>query len=299
MDKSSILRALLASPFITGLDEEITMRISVLNLHNSAEPALIFCQSHAVGWIRIDGDNAIWRYGNMLTGESSLSRSLGHPLQDGGRVVARAFEEAWEELNPDWSPPPPKGREPEYFAARIENGQFNSMPPRPAPNVVSAAPKSQPSLPLPGAPTDSPYETEFNPYRHDRTRYPAAPGFRDQQLDGRILETVQPAVAPAVIGGVALFVAVLPMPYEFYVLLRWIVPAMAIWMCTIANGHKRTSWVIVFALIAILWNPLIPVEMPRGFWALPDLIGAALFAVAGVGLKASKPALRTGSSSSS
>lgn len=136
------------------------------------------------------------------------------------------------------------------------------------------------------------YETEFSPYVHSTARHPAAPGYTERHLDGRILETVHPAVMPASIGGAALVLAILQMPYEFYVLLRWVVPAMAIWICTIASGQKRTGWVVVFTLVAVLWNPLIPFEMPRSAWVLPDIIGAILFARAAANLPASKPSLR-------
>ncbi|MDQ1053068.1 hypothetical protein QE394_000996 [Arthrobacter sp. SORGH_AS 212] len=139
---------------------------------------------------------------------------------------------------------------------------------------------------------NSPYETEFNPYRHDSIRRPAAPRITEQQLDGRILETVYPAAAPAAIGAIALVLAILPMPYEFYVLLRVAVPAMAIWICTIAGGQKKTGWVVSLALAAVLWNPIIPVEMPRNAWAFLDILGAAVFSLAGYNMPASQPALR-------
>lgn len=126
---------------------------------------------------------------------------------------------------------------------------------------------------------------------HDRTRHPAAPGYSEKQLEGRVLETLHPAVIPSSIGAVAMFMAILPMPYEFYVLLRWVGPAVAIW--TVAGGQKKTGWVAVFALVTVLWNPLLPVEMPRSSWVFLNVAGLALFAAAGAQLKASKPALRT------
>jgi hypothetical protein len=147
---------------------------------------------------------------------------------------------------------------------------------------------------VPPASSESPYETEFNPFRHDSIWKPAAPGFTEQQLDGRILETVHPAAVPAWVGAIALFLAILSMPYEFYVLLRLVVPAMAIWVCTIAGGQKKTGCVVVFTLAAFLWNPLMPIELPRGAWAFPDIVGAILFGVAAAQMPASKPSLHKG-----
>ncbi|AOT05732.1 DUF6804 family protein [Arthrobacter sp. U41] len=95
---------------------------------------------------------------------------------------------------------------------------------------------------------------------------------------------------PAIIGAFFLLVGFLGAPYEFYVVLRWAVTSMAIWMCTIASGQKRTVWLVAFIGVALLFNPLIPIYMTREFWVLPDLIGVALFATAGGKLRASRPA---------
>lgn len=44
-----------------------------------------------------------------------------------------------------------------------------------------------------------------------------------------------------------------------YVLVRWLTPAVVIWMCAPANGHKRTGygWVVLFTLMTILRNLLV------------------------------------------
>jgi hypothetical protein len=131
---------------------------------------------------------------------------------------------------------------------------------------------------------------EFSPYLHTWERHPAANGFSEQQLDEIPLITVYPAVIPSVIGAFFLLVGFLGAPYEFYVVLRWAVTSMAIWMCTIARGQKRTVWVVAFTGIALLFNPFIPVNMTREFWVLPDIFGVVLFASAGGKLRASRPA---------
>lgn len=143
---------------------------------------------------------------------------------------------------------------------------------------------------VPAAGFTRPGPVEFSPYLHTRERFPAAKGFTEQHLDDVPLITVYPAVVPAIIGGFFLLVGWLGAPYEFYVVLRWAVTAMAIWMCTIASGQKRTFWVVVFTSMALLFNPIIPLVMTREFWVLPDMIGVALFATAGGKLRASRPA---------
>ncbi|MET3934857.1 DUF6804 family protein [Arthrobacter sp. OAP107] len=135
----------------------------------------------------------------------------------------------------------------------------------------------------------------YDPTQYSTDRWPAAPGFTEEELNGVPLITVHPAAVPAAIGAVFLMLAVAGgAQYEFYVVLRWAVTAMAIWMSVVASALKRTPWVVVFVAIALLFNPLIPVYATRSFWAPFDLAGFVLFWVAGVKLRASKPALSTG-----
>lgn len=74
-------------------------------------------------------------------------------------------------------------------------------------------------------------------------------------------------------------------PYDYYVLLRWIVCAVATW--TAVELHSRTAvlnlptW--LFAAAAILFNPVIPVHLDRGTWAYFNVSLAAAFIAVGFG----------------
>lgn len=129
----------------------------------------------------------------------------------------------------------------------------------------------------------------YNSYQHSTDRWPAAPGFTEEQLNGVPLVTVHPAAVPASIGAAFLLIAAMGAQYEFYVVLRWAVTAMAIWMTVVASALKSTPWVVVFVAIAVRFNPLIPVYATREFWVPTDFAGLVLFWVAGVKLRASKP----------
>jgi hypothetical protein len=159
--------------------------------------------------------------------------------------------------------------------------------------VATQAPPDTPASrpqPVPATEPASKSAVEFRPYLHSTDRYPAAPGFIEQQLDDVPLITVHPAAVPAAIGAAFMLLAAMGAQYEFYVVVRWAVTAMAIWMSVVASSLKRTPWVVLFTGIAILFNPLIPVYATREFWAPIDYAGFVLFWVAGVKLRASKPA---------
>lgn len=293
MDKIATLRALLSSIEIHMLHYESHERIAFVPVRGAAEPVAIFEQAELVCWVRLVGDTAIFRYGSMRTNLVSQPQALGDPWRDGVRdAIAEAVNQAWDEINPARPPAGSSAGEPERFVASVEAGEMILPPPAALAAAPRAAAQAVAATQVPAASDESPYAVEFNAFRHDSVRYPAAPGYSEQQLEGRILETVHPAAVPAVIGAVVMFMAVLPMPYEFYVLLRWAVPAMAIWMCIVAGGQKKRGWVTIFVLVAVLWNPILPIEMPRSAWVFFNVAGLAVFARAGTQLMASKPALR-------
>lgn len=129
-------------------------------------------------------------------------------------------------------------------------------------------------------------------YGFQGERHPAAPGFTEAQLEGVDLVTVHPAAWPASVGAVVLFIGWVGAQYDFYAVVRWAATAMAIWIAVIASGQKRTGWVLAFSAVAVLFNPLVPFVFTRAFWRPVDFAVLVLFIVAGVKLKASKPAPR-------
>lgn len=77
---------------------------------------------------------------------------------------------------------------------------------------------------------------------------------------------------------VALIVATLDMPYGYYTFLRLLVTSVAL----ITAWHAITCsawflWVIIMGLIAFLFNPVIPVHLPREAWFIIDLAVAVVF----------------------
>lgn len=72
--------------------------------------------------------------------------------------------------------------------------------------------------------------------------------------------------------GVAILIGVLPLPYLYYIFLRW-----GVFIGLVYFLYKRWSFLsdkkkIIFCVIAILFNPLSPFFMPKMFWIVVDLI---------------------------
>ncbi|HVU06625.1 MAG TPA: DUF6804 family protein [Candidatus Paceibacterota bacterium] len=63
-------------------------------------------------------------------------------------------------------------------------------------------------------------------------------------------------------------------PYFYFQLLRWVVCTTAIVNAYEANKKQRRRWVFIMAGIAVLFNPIAPIFLSRGVWAIIDLAAA-------------------------
>lgn len=67
--------------------------------------------------------------------------------------------------------------------------------------------------------------------------------------------------------------------YDFYTLLRWIVCAVSAFAAFRAVETHRTGWAGVLAVVAFVFNPIIPVHLKRETWILVDLAAAAILLI--------------------
>jgi hypothetical protein len=68
-------------------------------------------------------------------------------------------------------------------------------------------------------------------------------------------------------------------PYGYYILLRWMITISAVFLLSLAYESKKTFWLFSMGIIAILFNPIIPVYLNKETWVMIDLIVAILFLV--------------------
>lgn len=71
-----------------------------------------------------------------------------------------------------------------------------------------------------------------------------------------------------------LFLALGKQPYGFYTILRFVVCGVAAYGAFLAVDSKMEKWGWAFGIIAILFNPFIPVHLDRQTWAIIDVIVA-------------------------
>lgn len=73
-----------------------------------------------------------------------------------------------------------------------------------------------------------------------------------------------------------LFLAVLPLPYGYYMLLRLVTTIVFAWAAFISyeKSHPTMPW--LYGLVALLFNPLIPIHLDKELWMVID-IGIGIF----------------------
>ena len=80
-----------------------------------------------------------------------------------------------------------------------------------------------------------------------------------------------------IIAAAMLLIATLPLPIEFYTLLRIVVFGVAAYSAYCFFDNKNSQAGLILVLIAIVWNPLIPIYLYDKFiWILLD-ISAAIY----------------------
>jgi len=87
----------------------------------------------------------------------------------------------------------------------------------------------------------------------------------------------RPHFFPAIIAGLFLFIAVAPLPYGYFQVLRWVVCGIAVFMAYIAYLRKQICATVTFSIIAILFNPIFVVAFKKEVWQPIDIACGAMF----------------------
>ena len=89
-----------------------------------------------------------------------------------------------------------------------------------------------------------------------------------------------PRLPFALVGACALLLcaSVLPWPYGYFTFLRIVAAATFALAGAVLYQSESRSTAVCFGLLAVLFNPLIPVHLPRALWNTID-VGAAVLLV--------------------
>ena len=74
-----------------------------------------------------------------------------------------------------------------------------------------------------------------------------------------------------------LLLALLPLPYGYYQFLRIVAAVASGFIAYQSFSDGKQTWAITFGAISILFNPIIPIHLPREVWAPVDIVAAVTF----------------------
>jgi len=72
----------------------------------------------------------------------------------------------------------------------------------------------------------------------------------------------------------------LRLAHGYFILLKWVVTVCSGWICyDLFSKKPQSRAVLVFVLIALLFNPIVPVSFHKDTWVVIDIITAIIFGV--------------------
>jgi hypothetical protein len=89
------------------------------------------------------------------------------------------------------------------------------------------------------------------------------------------------ALAPGLIAGLALLIGVTVLDDGPFTVVRYIVAIFALIVAVFAFQAKQWWWLPVFAVTAVLWNPIWPIPVEGAWWQGAQYVGALVFLLAG------------------
>jgi len=90
----------------------------------------------------------------------------------------------------------------------------------------------------------------------------------------------RPHFVPCLVAAVMALVAIADLPYGYYMLMRIVVCATAVFVLVTAARGGQTWAVWAFGIVGLLFNPIVPVHLTKGLWQPIDFLAGAMFVVA-------------------
>jgi len=94
---------------------------------------------------------------------------------------------------------------------------------------------------------------------------------------------------PSIIIAILLIIAIFPISeYGYYIFLRWIVCLSSVFFAYLAYQVGKKYWAWIMGIIAVLFNPIIPIYLKKEIWGPIDIISAVIYLISFFILKEKK-----------
>ena len=96
------------------------------------------------------------------------------------------------------------------------------------------------------------------------------------------LRPQRPCLLPAILGAAAALIGVFSVGSDAYLFVRYSVSILALIVVVYAVQNRAWLWLVPLLGIAVLWNPVFPLEFRSTWWLLAHLVAASALLAAGV-----------------
>ena len=94
------------------------------------------------------------------------------------------------------------------------------------------------------------------------------------------------ALVPSLLAVVALLIGVALIESDGFIVIRYVVSILALIVAVFAWQSRQWWWIVGLAPIAVLWNPVLPIDLGQPeLWLGLQYVAALLFIVCGILIK--------------
>ena len=85
---------------------------------------------------------------------------------------------------------------------------------------------------------------------------------------------------PSIIAMILLFIAIFPIKeYGYYILLRWVICLTSVYTVYFSYKTERIYWIWIMGVVAVIFNPIIPLHLGKEIWRFVDFFVALIFLI--------------------
>ena len=92
---------------------------------------------------------------------------------------------------------------------------------------------------------------------------------------------IRPAFLPGILGAVVAFVGTGLIGSDFSLVIRFAISILAMIMAVYAAQGRRWLWILPLAALAVIWNPVFPVDFSGPPWVVAHIAAAGVFLLVG------------------
>ncbi len=92
-------------------------------------------------------------------------------------------------------------------------------------------------------------------------------------------------LAPGLLASVALLVGVALIESEAFIVIRFVVSILALIVLVFAFQARHWWWIPVMLAVAVIWNPVYPLDIAGPWWLGAQYLAILVFVLAGIFIK--------------